>query len=84
MNVKECIDAYLDMAPKVFPEENRIKRTKPAIFCGLVRGNERFDATPLETFLQDTIQEKVEGRSDKGKETLLRFEAVKGGPQCKM
>src|SRR5256885_1553216 len=83
MNIEDCINEYLEMAPKVFPVENRIKRTKPAIFYGLWRGKERFDAKPLENFLQELIAAKVEGRSEDGKDTALRFEAGKGGPDCK-
>jgi hypothetical protein len=84
MNITDCIDSYLDMAPKVFPVERRISRTRPAILCGLLRGKERFDPTPLETFLQDMIAKHVEGRSQHGKDTSLRFEADKGGPDCKV
>ena len=84
MNITECIDKYLEMAPKVFPVEHRITRTKPAILCGLCRGKERFDAKPLEKFIQEMIGNHVEGRSEDGKETKLRFEALKGGPDCKM
>jgi hypothetical protein len=72
------------MAPKVFPVEHRIKRSKPAVIYGLWRGKKRFDAKPLEIFLQEMIAKNVAGRSQEGKDTTLRFEANKGGPNCKM
>lgn len=84
MNIQDCIDEYLEMATKVFPPEHRIKRTKLAVFCGLVRGKERFDAQPLENFLQDLINRNVGERLGDGKNTTLRFEVEKGGPTCKV
>lgn len=84
MNVTECIDTYLIMAPKVFPVKQRITRTRPAILYGLWRGKQRFDPNPFENFLQDMIAKHVEGRSQHGKDTTLRFEAENGGPDCKV
>ena len=48
MNVDECIDAYLALAPKIFPKKGFLSDNKLSRLFKAVRGTVRFDATTLE------------------------------------
>ena len=48
MDINTCISKYLDMAPRIFPEEGFIAGSKVCkIFKG-IKGFARFDAASLE------------------------------------
>jgi hypothetical protein len=86
MDIQTCIDTYLEMAPTIFPIEGAISHSTLSRGLKMILGKERFDPKPLENFLQSTVTKYVGDRSDKGKDTPLRFEwdRAKGEPKCKV
>ena len=74
MSVDDCITSYLQLTPRIFPEEGFISRTKVTKFVKAVRGNPRFDATVLEEEIkklvrrkgldEDVIFDRVEGSAE--------------------
>jgi patatin-like phospholipase/acyl hydrolase len=59
MGVQECIDAYLDMAPKIFPKEDFVSGSALGKAWKGVRGTARFDAAALEAEVKKLIVEHL-------------------------
>jgi hypothetical protein len=58
MDVDTCIKIYLEMAPKVFPSEGLVSRSKLGKFLKGARGTARFDSGELEKFFKALVVEK--------------------------
>ncbi|KAL9137486.1 MAG: hypothetical protein Q9175_001311 [Cornicularia normoerica] len=73
MDIDTCISKYLDMAPKVFPEEGFVSGSRLGKLFKGVRGEARFDANDLEK----VVKEMVSGTFlDQGEDTLLQTEQI--------
>jgi patatin-like phospholipase/acyl hydrolase len=60
MNVDECIDGYLELAPKIFRKEGFLSDNKLSKFFKGVRGTARFDATALEEEVKKLVERYLE------------------------
>ena len=78
MDIDTCISKYLSMAPKIFPEEGFISRSKVGKFFKGVRGEARFDATNLEKVIKEMVSETF---GDKGESALLHV--GEDQPRCR-
>ena len=67
MDVDECINKYLEMAPKIFPTEGFLSGSSLGKFFHGVRGVARFDAQNLEFVVKKMVSEKFKS----GQDTLL-------------
>ena len=75
MDVDSCINAYLDMAPKIFPVEGMASRSSLGKLIKVGWGKERFDPAPLEISIKNLVIDHLKTRSSDGEDTMLRFEA---------
>lgn len=57
MTVDECIKNYLDLAPKIFPKEGFISRSKPGKLVRGALGSARFPAEVLEAEVKRLVHE---------------------------
>jgi hypothetical protein len=69
MDITTCISTYLDMAPKIFPEEGFIAGSKISRLFKGIKGSARFDAANLETVVKAMVADRF------GQEEALLFEA---------
>lgn len=67
MDVDECINKYLEMAPKIFPTEGFLSGSSLGRLIHGVRGAARFDAQKLEFVVKQMVNEKLKS----GQDTLL-------------
>lgn len=81
MNVDECIEKYLEMAPRIFPKEGFVSRFKLGKFLSGVRGSARFDASNLESIVKDMVSEKLQTGPDAPLESPERAKESAG---CRM
>lgn len=59
MDIETCISSYLDMAPRIFPEEGFIPGSKVGkIFQG-IEGTARFDVTELEMIIKAMVAARL-------------------------
>ncbi|KAI9780998.1 MAG: hypothetical protein M1839_006437 [Geoglossum umbratile] len=86
MDVDTCMNAYLDMAPKIFPVEGILSRNK---FGKLVKGaigTPRFDPLELEIAIKKLVVDHLKEQAVAGEDTPFDFAAAMGDgqPQCKV
>lgn len=83
MDVKTCIEEYLAMAPKIFPEEGFISGSKIVkLFQGL-KGAARFDEYALEDCVKRMVAQKYGGDGE-DEDARLDHEANTGlAPRCR-
>jgi hypothetical protein len=86
MDINTCISEYIDMAPEIFPVENIVSSSKFGKLLKVVKGNHRFDPTPLETAVKRLIQKHLGPKAAGGEDTLFKFDASRdqSTPQCKV
>lgn len=70
MDVDECIDKYLDMAPKIFPKERFFSGSALGKIIHGFRGAARFDAANLESAVKELVTEKLDTGQDAPFESL--------------
>ena len=73
MDLDECINKYLDLAPKVFPRDFLSSSGLVKIVKG-VRGKARFNATSLESAVKEMVTEKLDLGPDAPLESWERAE----------
>ena len=71
MDIDTCIAKYVDMAPKIFPQEGRISGSKIGKAWKGVKGTARFDGEGLEKFMKKLVKENLDGGDE---DTLLETE----------
>lgn len=59
MTIDECVAAYLDLAPKIFPEEGFLSGSKAGRLFKSARGIARFDAAALEREVKRMVVEQL-------------------------
>lgn len=59
MTIDECLAAYLDLAPKIFPEEGFLSGSKAGRLFKSARGTARFDAAALEREVKRMVVEQL-------------------------
>jgi patatin-like phospholipase/acyl hydrolase len=64
MNVDECIEAYLALAPKIFPKKGFFLDNKLRRLIKGVRGTARFDATALEEEVKKLVARQLKQDPD--------------------
>ena len=80
MDVDECINKYLKMAPIIFPTEGFLSGSSLGRFIQGVRGAARFDAQNLESVVKQMVNEKLKS----GQDTLLdSVEQPKDAGDCR-
>lgn len=86
MDLQTCINTYLKMAPEIFPIEGLMSGSKLSRIMCMLRGKNRFDPGPLESFLRRIISNQIGQRSGQGEETTMQFEwkEMTGEPHCKV
>ena len=79
MDVDECINKYLEMAPIIFPTEGFLSGSFLGKLIQGVRGGARFDAQNLEFVVKQMVNEKLKS----GQDTLLdSVERPKDAEDC--
>jgi hypothetical protein len=64
MTIDQCIQEYLKLAPKIFPEEGFVAGSKALKFFKGLHGTTRFDATTLEKEMKKLIDKYLERDSE--------------------
>lgn len=82
MDIDSCINAYIDLAPVIFPVEGMISGSGVGKLWSAARGKRRFNPSPFEEAVKKLIADHLRTRSTTGQNTPLRFEAAE--PRCKM
>jgi patatin-like phospholipase/acyl hydrolase len=78
MSVQECIDAYLDIAPKIFPKENFVSGSTLGRVWKGVRGTARFDAAALEAEVKKLTVENLK------EDPNIMFDRVSKSEDCRV
>ena len=68
MDVKTCINEYLDMAPKIFPKEGFVSGSKVGKLVKGLKGDARFNEEALERRIKNLVTTKF---SDIGEDAPL-------------
>ena len=86
MDVDTCINAYLDMAPKIFPIEGILSQNKFAKLIKGAIGIPRFDPSELEKSVKRLVVDHLKENVVAGEETPFDFAAATGNgqPECKV
>jgi patatin-like phospholipase/acyl hydrolase len=83
MDVETCISKYINLGPRIFPEESIIKGNKLSKAVNFLAKKPRFKSESLEAAIQEMVEERLSTRSTAGRDTMMRFEAGQdGGPRC--
>ena len=72
MDVNECIDKYLEMAPKIFPTEGFVSGSSLGKLIQGVKGAARFDAKKLESVVKKMVNEKLKSGQDTSLDSVER------------
>lgn len=59
MDIQTCIDAYLRLAPEIFPSQGLISETKFGKIKKAALGNYRFQAAPLEAAIKRLVKDHL-------------------------
>ena len=73
MDIKTCIDEYLDIAPEIFPVEGTISGSVVGKLLTVARGRQRFDPRLLESAIQRLVTKHLGDQATAGEDTLFRF-----------
>ena len=77
MDIQTCIYYYLRLAPEIFPVEGLVRGSRVGQVLQVLRGQQRFQAGPLELAIKRLVKKYLGEQSTEGEETLFRFEASK-------
>jgi patatin-like phospholipase/acyl hydrolase len=56
MTIDDCITEYMELAPRIFPREGFVARSRISRLLKGLRGTARFDATTLEDEIKKLVQ----------------------------
>jgi patatin-like phospholipase/acyl hydrolase len=70
MKIDDCIQEYLELAPKIFPTEGFVVRSKPSKLFKAVRGSARFDAMALENEVKKLVEKYLRREPDSALEDV--------------
>ena len=86
MSVETCIEEYLAMAPEIFPEQGAISTSRFGKLATLIKGTQKFSATPFEKIIKRLVKKYLGQRATAAEDTVLRFEACdrEATPRCKV
>lgn len=82
MDIETCIKEYLNIAPKIFPVEDAIGRSKLGRFLKVARGKQRFEAAPLELAIKHLVTKYLGDGATTSDDTLFRFEPCDSREAC--
>ena len=83
MDVEECIEEYLNMAPMIFPREGFIASQSFYHVLTAAWGQNPFDPIPLEKAIKNLVKERFQ--SSKGENAALRSDSSQmQQQQCKV
>ena len=74
MDVDECINKYLEMAPKIFPTEGFLSGSSLGRLIHGIKGAARFDAQNLEAIVKEMVNEKIKSGQDTPLDSIERPE----------
>ena len=81
MDIDTCISKYLSMAPKIFPEEDFISRSRLGKLWKGVKGQARFDVENFERMVKQMV---FEAFGSDGEYVLLQSDrSEQDPPQCR-
>lgn len=86
MDIDDCINAYLDMAPDIFPVESILSGSTLGRLAKIVAKSRRFSPIPLENAIKRLVVDHLKERATNGENTPMKFEAAQPGSDrlCKV
>lgn len=73
MDIDSCIQAYLNMAPDIFPVEGILAGSKLGRFAKILAKDQRFSPIPLEKAIKKLVVDQLKERTTEGENTPMRF-----------